>query len=187
MNQERRWACSTYLSILVLLTRTSVMTPTAIVFFPHMLMSWNLYWLPNCCCYIYIIKTAGIYDSFPTTVSIMMMSLKGWFCLLFSKIWWHCPQVLSIKIQIKPCYLYFCTLFEISGFSFFVSFGENKGRKQNSQSFCSSPTGDGRETIKYLRILLRFIDCIEKVGLIWHNAFYIRYNISNIQRTKEQS
>lgn len=32
----------------------------------------------------------------------------------------------------------------------------------------------------------RFIDCIEKVGLIWFNAFYIRYNIFNIQCTKRK-
>lgn len=34
-------------------------------------------------------------------------------------------------------------------------------------------------------LTIRFIDCIEKVGLIWHNAFYIRYNIFNIQCTKK--
>lgn len=34
-------------------------------------------------------------------------------------------------------------------------------------------------------LIIRFINCIEKVGLIWHIAFYIRYNIFNIQHTKK--
>jgi len=34
---------------------------------------------------------------------------------------------------------------------------------------------------------IRFIDCIQKVCLIWHNAFYIRSSIFDIQCTKKPS
>jgi hypothetical protein len=44
--------------------------------------------------------------------------------------------------------------------------------------------GKTNQSHKCISFTIRFIDCIEKVGLIWHYAFYIRYNIFNIQCTK---